>query len=150
MHTVAAVIDHGALTFDLSIPCEVFGLDRREIADPWYRFLLVAAGETPVKTQTGFDIDTPHRLVDLRRADTVIVPGWADPDQPPSAALIAALNEAHHRGARIVSLCTGAFVLATAGLLDGRRATTHWDYAQRLQERFPHVDVDPGPLYVID
>lgn len=150
MRTVAAVIDQGALTFDFSIPCEVFGLDRRDIADPWYRFLLVAAGETPVRTQTGFDIDTPHRLVDLRTADTVIVPGWADPDQPASPALIHALTDAHARKARIVSLCTGAFVLAQAGLLDGRRAATHWDYAQRLQGRFPRIDVDPGPLYVID
>ena len=150
MHTVAAVVDQGALTFDLAIPCEVFGFDRRDIADPWYEFIVVAAGETPVRTQTGFAILTPHGLTDLERADTVIVPGWWEPDAPPSDALCAALRTAYDRGARIVSLCTGSFVLAAAGLLDGRRATTHWAYADRMQTLFPAVDVDPAPLYVSD
>src|SRR3954452_11664259 len=107
MRTVAAVIDEGALTFDLSIPCEIFGLDRSDIADPWYEFKLVAAGESPVRTQTGFLLDTPYRLGGVERAGTVIVPGWADPDQPPSPELAAALRAAHRRGARVVSLCTG-------------------------------------------
>jgi AraC family transcriptional activator FtrA len=150
MHTVAAVIDQGALTFDLAIPCEVFGYDRRDVVDPWYAFLLVAAGNTPVRTQTGFDIDTPHRLDSLAAADTIVIPGWADPDRPPSDALCDALRAAHARGARIASLCTGAFVLAYAGLLDGRRATTHWRYADRLQARHPDIRVDPNPLYVSD
>ncbi len=146
MHTVAAVIDQGALTFDLAIPCEVFGLDRSDIASPWYEFRLVAAGATPVRTQTGFTIDTPYGLDALRDADTVIVPGWADTEQAPSPDLCAALR----RAPRIVSLCTGAFALAHAGLLDGRRATTHWRYAADLQRRFPRVRVDPDPLYVSD
>jgi transcriptional regulator GlxA family with amidase domain len=150
MRTVAAVIDQGALTFDLAIPCEVFGFDRSDIVDPWYEFALVAAGETPVRTNTGFLIDTPHRLDELERADTIVVPGWSDPDDLPSGALCAALLTAHERGARIVSLCTGAFVLAHAGLLDGRRATTHWMYADRLRERYPRVELDPHVLYVAD
>ena len=150
MHTVAAVIDQGALTFDLSIPCEVFGLDRSDIASPWYEFLLVAAGKTPVRTQTGFLLDTPYGLADLERADTIVVPGWSDPAQPPSDPLCGALQAAHARGARVVSLCTGAFVLAHAGLLDGRRATTHWRYADDLRRRYPLVEVDPNPLYVSD
>ena len=150
MHTVAAVIDQGALTFDLAIPCEVFGLDRSDIATPWYEFLLVAAGKTPVHTQTGFLLDTKYGLADLERADTIVVPGWSDPDQPPSDPLCGALQDAHARGARVVSLCTGAFVLAHAGLLDGRRATTHWRYADELRSRYPSVDVDPNPLYVSD
>jgi transcriptional regulator GlxA family with amidase domain len=150
MHTVAAVIDEGALTFDLAIPCEVFGLDRSDIVDPWYEFLLVAAGKRPVRTQTGFLIDTPHGLSELARADTVVVPGWSDPDVPPSDELVAALHERYELGARIVSLCTGAFVLGYAGLLDGRRATTHWMYAERLKQRFPAVDLDPAVLYVVD
>src|ERR1044072_965777 len=110
MRTVAAVIDQGALTFDFSIPCEVFGVDRTEIADPWYRFLLAAAGETPVRTQTGFLVATAHGLEALHEAETVVEPGWADPDQRPSPEFCGALRDAHERGARVVSLCTGAFV----------------------------------------
>jgi transcriptional regulator GlxA family with amidase domain len=150
MHTVAAVIDQGALTFDFAIPCEVFGFDRSDIVDPWYEFLVVAAGDRRVRTQTGFVIEATDGLAALKRADTIIVPGWADPDIAPSPALTRALATAHARGARIASVCTGAFVLAAAGLLDGRRATTHWLYATRLQERYPCVDVDPSVLYISD
>ena len=150
MDTVAAVIDQGALTFDLAIPCEVFGLDRSDIVDPWYGFMVVAAGDTPVRTQTGFTIDTPYRLSDLESADTIIVPGWSDPDDPPTPELRDALCAARERGARVASLCTGVFVLAEAGLLDGRRATTHWMYAERLARRFPEIEVDSRPLYLED
>src|SRR6185436_14452593 len=115
MHVVAAVVDQGALTFDFAIPCEVFGLDRSDIVDPWYEFLVVAAGDRRVRTQTGFVLEAPHGLGELARADTIVVPGWSDPEDEPSEALKAALVEAHDRGARIVSLCTGAFVLAAAG-----------------------------------
>jgi transcriptional regulator GlxA family with amidase domain len=150
MSVVAAVIDEGALTFDLAIPCEVFGLDRSDIVDPWYEFMVVAAGSSPVRVQTGFLLDTPYRLADLERADTIVVPGWSDPDDEPSDELCEALRSAHDRGARIVSLCTGAFVLGAAGLLSGRRATTHWLYVDRLRARFPDVELDPDVLYVAD
>jgi transcriptional regulator GlxA family with amidase domain len=150
MHTVAAVVDDGMLTFDFAIPCEVFGFDRSDLVDPWYEFLVVAARDRRVRTQTGFVLEATHRLRALGRADTVVVPGWIDPEVPPPPALVRALVTAHDRGARIVSICTGAFVLAAAGLLDGRRATTHWMYADRLQERYPDVDVDPHVLYVAD
>ena len=150
MHTVAAVIDDGMLTFDFAIPCEVFGLDRSDIVDPWYEFLVVAARERRVRTQTGFALEATHGLRALDRADTIVVPGWVDPDVPPPPALTRALVRAHDRGARIFSICTGAFVLAAAGLLDGRRATTHWMYADLLAERFPQVDVDPRVLYVVE
>jgi transcriptional regulator GlxA family with amidase domain len=149
-HVVAAVVDQGALTFDLSIPCEVFGLDRSDIVDPWYEFLLVAAGERRVRTQTGFVIDAPYGLSELERADTIVVPGWSNPDDEPSDPLKEALVAAYDRGARLVSLCTGAFVLAATGLLDERRATTHWMYAERFHRRFPRVLVDPDVLYVAD
>jgi AraC family transcriptional regulator, transcriptional activator FtrA len=150
MHTVAAVVDQGALTFDLAIPCEVFGIDRSDIVDPWYEFLVVAAGERRVRTQTGFVLEAPHGLRVLRRADTIVVPGWASPQVEPSRALVRELVAAHRRGARVLSICTGAFVLAAAGLLDGRRATTHWMYADELQRRYPHVLLDPDVLYVAD
>ena len=150
MHVVAAVIDEGALTFDFAIPCEVFGLDRSDIVDPWYEFLVVAAGERRVRTQTGFVVEATHSLRSLARADTVVVPGWSSLEVPPSPALVRALRAADARGARIVSICTGAFVLAAAGLLDGRRATTHWMHADALRERYPRVDLDPDVLYVVD
>jgi transcriptional regulator GlxA family with amidase domain len=150
MHTVAAVVDQGALTFDFAIPCEVFGIDRSDIASPWYEFLVVAAGERRVRTQTGFTIEAPHGLAALDRADTIVVPGWASPEVEPDAKLLAALRRAHRRNARIVSICTGAFVLAAAGLLDGRRAVTHWLHTDELQRRYPSVRVDPRVLYVVD
>jgi transcriptional regulator GlxA family with amidase domain len=150
MHTVAAVIDQGALTFDFAIPCEVFGLDRRDIADPWYEFLVVAAGDRAVRMQTGFVMQAPHGLDALGRADTIVIPGWSDPEDDPSAALVDSLRAAYARGARLVSLCTGAFVLAASGLLDDRRATTHWMYAESLRRRYPRIHVDPDVLYVAD
>jgi AraC family transcriptional regulator, transcriptional activator FtrA len=150
VHVVAAVIDQGALTFDLAIPCEVFGLDRSDIVDPWYEFALVAAGNRRVRTQTGFVITATHGLEELERADTIVVPGWSDPDEEPSDALKEALLAAHARGARLVSLCTGAFVLAATGLLDNRLATTHWMYVERLRRRYPRVRLDPDVLYVAD
>jgi AraC family transcriptional regulator, transcriptional activator FtrA len=150
MRTVAAVVDQGALTFDFAIPCEVFGVDRSDIASPWYEFLVVAAGERRVRTQTGFVIVAPLGLDALDRADTIVVPGWSSTDVDPSDDLIAALRGAHRRGARIVSICTGAFVLAASGVLDGRRATTHWMYAGELQARYPRVELDPSVLYVVD
>ena len=150
MHTVAAVIDDGMLTFDFAIPCEVFGLDRSDIVDPWYEFLVVAARNRRVRTQTGFTLEATHGLRALERADTIVVPGWVDPEVPPPPALTRALLRAHDRGARVFSICTGAFVLAAAGLLDGRRATTHWMYADRLAERYPQIDVDPRVLYVVE
>src|SRR3954452_1215970 len=149
-HVVAAVIDQGALTFDFAIPCEVFGLDRSDIVDPWYEFRLVAAGERRIRTQTGFVLEAPFGLDGLRGANTIVVPGWSDPAVEPSPALVAALRRAHARGVRTASVCTGAFVLAAAGLLDGRRATTHWMYADRLAARHPAVELDPSVLYVGD
>jgi AraC family transcriptional regulator, transcriptional activator FtrA len=150
MPAVAAIVDQGALTFDFAIPCEVFGLDRSDIVAPWYEFLVVAAGDRRVRTQTGFFMEAPHGLEALERADTILVPGWSDPEDEPSEALKHALVTAHDRGARIASLCTGAFVLGAAGLLDDRRATTHWMYVERLRRRYPRVQIVPNVLYVGD
>lgn len=146
-HTVAAVISDGVAPFELAVACEVFGIDRSELADPWYRFVVCADGPTPVRTQVGFTIDTPHGLDEVRRADTVVVPAWGAL-RVPSPELLDALRAAHARGARLLSVCTGAFVLAATGLLDGRRATTHWMYADLLAERHPAIRVDPKVLYV--
>ena len=149
-HTVATVICHGVAPFEMAVPCEVFGIDRSELGVPWYRHLVCAAEPPPIRSSMGFTIDTPYGLDDVARADTVVVPAWGmgqlDDDPPP--ALLDALRTAHRRGARILSVCSGAFVLAAAGLLDGRRATTHWMHADALAARFPQIEVDPDVLYV--
>ena len=147
---MAAVINQGCLTFDLAVPCEVFGWDRSYTGATWYDFRVVAADPPPIRTVTGFTIDTPHRLDSLATADTIIVPGWSDPDIAPSVELVEVLRSAHARGARLVSICIGAFVLAEAGLLDGRTATTHWAFADRFRDRYPDVHLDPKVLYVDD
>lgn len=150
MHSVMAVINEGCLTFDLAVPCEVFGWDRSYLGVPWYDFKVVAADPTPVRTVTGFTIDTPYDLDELARADTIIVPGWSDPDVKPSPELVTALRDGYDRGARLVSICIGAFVLAEAGLLAGRPATTHWAFVDQFRARYPTVLLDPNVLYVDD
>ncbi len=147
-HTVAVIVSDGVAPFELGVPCEVFGIDRSELADPWYRFLVVAVEPGPVRTSIGFTIETPHGLDALDEADTIVIPAWHDVDVRPSGALLDALRAANARGARIMSVCSGAFVLAEAGLLDGLRATTHWMYTERLAARYPAVKVDADVLYV--
>jgi len=113
--------------------------------------MLVCAEEPGlIATSTSFGIQAPHGLARLREAGTVIVPTWPDPERKPSEKLLEALRRAHRRGARIVGLCLGAFVLAEAGLLDGRPATTHWHWAARFAQRYPRVRLDPDVLYVDD
>src|SRR3954447_6099187 len=146
-HTVAAVVFPNMAPFELSVPCEVFGLDRSELVEPWYDFFVAVTCDEPVETGVGFSITTPYRIADLVRADTIIIPADYKHGDPPEE-LLDALRRAHQRGARLLSFCTGAFVLAAAGLLDGRPATTHWMHAEELAERYPQIDVDPRVLYV--
>jgi transcriptional regulator GlxA family with amidase domain len=114
----------------------------------WYDFRVCAADPPPLRTSTGFSIDTPFDLEELARADTILIPGWSDPDHEPSRVLVEALQSAYERGTRIASICVGAFVLGAAGLLDGRRCTTHWAFADDLARRFPLAHVDPNVLYI--
>lgn len=150
-HTVAALVPDGVAPFELAVACEVFGIDRSDLVSPWYRFLVCAAEPGPLRAGDGlFSIDAPYGLAEARKADTVIVPAGVGRDREPPEPMLDALRYAHKRGARILSVCTGAFVLAAAGLLDGRRATTHWAHAEELSRRYPDIKVDPKVLYVDD
>ncbi|MPZ97331.1 MAG: AraC family transcriptional regulator, partial [Propionibacteriales bacterium] len=144
-----AVLAYGGMSlFETGIVTETFGVRWPGVPDPWYDLVLCAEVPGVVSTVGGGTLQTPHDLDALAVADTVIIPSVTDVDAPTSPELIGALQRAHERGARIASICSGAFALAAAGLLDGRRATTHWMYADRLHERFPAVEVDPRPLFI--
>lgn len=147
-HLVAAVVyDHLGI-FEFGCITEIFSLKRPELGVPWYRFIVCAAESGNLRASGGVHIEAPHSLEALGRADTIIIPGWRDPDEAPPPALLDALRAAHTRGARICSICSGAFVLAWAGLLDGKPATTHWRLTKKLRERFPTIEVKPDVLYV--
>ncbi|MFC8828390.1 helix-turn-helix domain-containing protein [Streptomyces sp. NPDC057137] len=145
MNTVALAVTDGMLHYELSVAYEVFGTAPDGVAAPWYR--LDVCGPAAVRFGR-FLLEPDHGLDRLRYADTVIVPGWDDVDGDPPADLVDAVRAAHEAGARVASLCTGAFVLAAAGLLDGKRATTHWAHTEALSARYPRVTVDPDVLYV--
>jgi transcriptional regulator GlxA family with amidase domain len=142
-HRVAVLVMPGVLALDFGIPAQVFA------EDPHYDLVVCAETASPVSS-SGFAITAPARLDALDRADSVIIPGYRDIDAPVSQSVVYALRAAHMRGARLVSICSGAFALAAAGLLDGRPATTHWQVADRLRQRYPRIDVRPNQLYVDD
>ncbi|AIY42937.1 Transcriptional regulator containing an amidase domain and an AraC-type DNA-binding HTH domain [Collimonas arenae] len=150
VHTVAVVAFEGISPFHLSVPCMVFGDDLARLGAPRYRLLICGIETGLVATMSGFDINVQHDLSALEQADTVIVPAWGDPDEQPPEILLQALRRAHARGARIVGLCLGAFVLAEAGLLDGRVASTHWVWAEDFVRKYPKVKLDQKVLYVDD
>ena len=147
-HRVAVLVLETVVPFDLGVPCQVFGWGREDLGAVRYQAAICAATPGRVRTSAGFFLEAPHGVEALRSADTVVVAGVSDLDLPIPASVCAALREAAGRGARVASICTGAFVLAEAGLLDGRRATTHWEDAPLLATRYPAVRVDPAVLYV--
>jgi transcriptional regulator GlxA family with amidase domain len=147
---IAALAFDGISPFHLSVPCAVFGEDRSEGGVPAFDFRVCAAEPGPLATTAGFTIAATHGLDALADAHTVIVPTWRDTGETPPAALLDALRAAHARGARLVGLCLGAFVLAATGLLDGRRATTHWAWAEAFARQYPQIRLEPDVLYVDD
>ncbi|WBB77758.1 transcriptional regulator FtrA [Micromonospora sp. WMMD882] len=149
-HTVSVLAFDGMSAFETGIVTEVFGLPRPEFDPPWYELTICAETPGPVRVLGGATLHTPYGLEVFAAAGTVVVPGVPDVTADPSPGLVAALRRAHARGARIMSICSGAFALAAAGLLDGRRATTHWRYADQLRRRHPTVTVDPDVLYIDD
>lgn len=146
-HRVAVFAYDELCTFEFGIVTEMFGLPRPEF-DEWYSFSVCALANRAVRATGGISVVPTGGLQDLERADTIIIPGWPKPIAPPPAHLVRALVRAHDRGTRIVSVCVGSFVLAAAGLLDGRRATTHWAFAGQMAREFPRVRVEPDVLYV--
>jgi len=143
---IAVVAFDRICPFHLSAPCVVFA--EAYPGEPDFQLLVCAAEEGPLTTTAGFSVSVRHGLEAIATADTVIVPSWRDAAERPPEALLEALVAAHRRGAQVVGLCLGAYVLAAAGLLDGHRATTHWAFAADFARRYPAVRVDADVLYI--
>ena len=146
---VVALAYDGLCTFEFGIAIEVFGLPRPEMGPDWYRFAVCAVDQGRMRAVGGFQLVADGGLELLEEAGTIIIPGWRSAHGAPvPPALIESLRRAHARGARLMSICSGVFVLAAAGLLSGRRATTHWRYVERLSAAYPDIKVEPDVLYV--
>jgi AraC family transcriptional activator FtrA len=145
---VVALAYDGLCTFEFGVAVEIFGLDRPEMGRNWYRFAVAGIEPGPLRAAGGIRVETDGGLSLIERAGTIVVPGWRGADAPVPPRLIGALRRAHARGARLLSFCSGVFVLAATGLLDGAEATTHWRYAERLARAYPRIKVMPGVLYV--
>lgn len=148
MHRVVVLCLDGLVAFDLAIPAQAFTTAAAHDGTPLYEFSSCSLGGEELQTTTGFGVRPSGDLNELERADTVVVPAYFDVFAPPREEAVVALRSAADRGARVLSVCTGAFALAHAGLLDGRRATTHWGFADELAKRFPAIEVDAAALYV--
>jgi AraC family transcriptional activator FtrA len=135
---------------ETAVASEFFGIDQADLGSRWYRFTICTPTPGRVDFDGGTSLLVDRGLEALRRADTVLIPGWCDSHLVPSPDVTHALRAAADRGARMVSFCTGAFPLAEAGILDGRRATTHWETTDGFRRRYPAVELDPTVLYVED
>jgi len=143
-HRVAVLALPAVIPLELGIAAEIFG------RDPHYRLTVCAEGRSASLPGSGLTVNTPAGLEGLKRADTLIIPGYEEVDATVSTAVLDAIRAAHARGARLVSICTAAFALAAAGVLDDRPATTHWRWTAELQHRYPKIDVLPNRLFVDD
>lgn len=137
----------GLCTFEFGVAYEVFGLARPEMGPGWYRYRTATIEPGPLRAAGGLRFEADGGLEALEKADLILIPGWRGIDAPVPRSLIEALCRAYARGARIATLCSGVFVLAATGLLDGKRATTHWRYAEALATRFPAIIVEADRLY---
>lgn len=144
---VVAPVYDGLCTFEFSIAAEVFGLARPEMGPGWYRFASAAIEPGPLRAHGGLQVTADGDASLLEQADLIVMAGWKGAQVPVPDALAKRLRAAWQRGARLASICSGAFVLAATGLLDGQRAATHWRYAKALQARHPSVEVDASVLY---
>jgi transcriptional regulator GlxA family with amidase domain len=150
-HVIAMVATNLMPIFEFAVACEVFGTDRSDVATPWYELRVCAAQDGPLYTATGLQVHPRHGLGELIMADTVLIPACCRAVQLAApTTLVEALRAAHANGARIVSISSGSYLPAAAGLLDGRRATAHWMNAADLANRYPAILLDPTVLYVND
>ena len=147
-HLVVALAYDRLCTFEFGCTVELFALERPELDVDWYDFAVCAVEPGPIRAAGGIIVQAPYTPELLERADTIIIPGWRDADELPPPALLDMIRAAHRRGTRLCSICSGVFVLAAAGVLDGQRATTHWRYADRLAQRYPQIAVQSDDLYV--
>jgi AraC family transcriptional activator FtrA len=147
-HFVAILAYDQLCTFEFGCAVELFAQDRPELDVQWYDYAVCAIEPGPIRAAGGIRLEADFDMALLERADTIVIPGWRGADAPVPAALLDALRAAHQRGARLCSICSGVFVLAAAGVLDGLRATTHWRYADALARRFPNIEVAEDELYV--
>lgn len=147
-HRVVALAYDRLCTFEFGCVVELFALDRSDLGVPWYRFDVCAVERGPLRAMGGVIVQAPYTLSLLDRADTIVIPGWRDADEQPPEPLLHKLRAAHARGARLCTVCSGVFVLAAAGIMDGKAATTHWRYAEKLARRYPAVRVQANALYV--
>jgi AraC family transcriptional activator FtrA len=145
---VLVVAYDGLCTFEFAIAVEIFGLPRPEMGRSWYRFDVCSLESGHLRSTGGVQVKVDGGLSKLARAGTIIIPGWKSIDAQPPAGLLAGLRRAYASGARLVTICSGVFVLAATGLLDGRRATTHWRYVEALGQKYPKIHVEPDVLYV--
>ena len=150
MQSVVALVGEQVAAFELGIVCQVFGLDRSDDNLPCYDFAVCGRQPGQVPTTSGFPVTVTDGLDRVVAADLVTVPAWPTLDAPIHPAVLDALRAAVDRGARVLSVCSGAFAVAAAGLLDGRHAATHWQFADRLARGYPNVRVDREVLYVED
>ena len=145
---VVAVAYDGLCAFEFGVAVELFGLERPELELDWYDFEVVSADPGPIRALGGVTLQAPTNLDLIASAGTVVLPGWRDPAEIPPVELSGAIRAAHQNGARVMSICSGVFVLAATGLLDGQAATTHWRYTDQLRSMYPDIDVQPDVLYV--
>jgi AraC family transcriptional regulator, transcriptional activator FtrA len=145
---VAVITYDGLCTFEFGIAVEVFGLPRPEFDFPWYQFAVVSSEARRSRAIGGILVEATDGLAMLRKARTIIVPGWRDRAERPPEKLLKSIRRASERGARCLSICSGVFVLAAAGLLNGKRATTHWRHMADLKRLYPDIQAEEDVLYV--
>jgi AraC family transcriptional regulator, transcriptional activator FtrA len=150
LRDVVAIVDDVIHPFELGVACEVFGIDRSDEGLPVFDFAVCAANRKPLPGTGGMSVRAGYGLDRAATADLIVIPAWHRRDERPPTAIVRALHDAVDRGATVLSECTGVFLLAEAGLLDGRCATAHWRDADLLANRFPGVAVQPDRLYVED